>query len=36
MPSKLVKFSKYKHKKSKWVTFEIIKSIEYRDNLYKI
>ncbi len=35
MPSKLIKFSKYKHKRSKWVTFGIIKSIQYRDNLYK-
>ena len=35
IPCKLVKFSKYKHKKSKWVTFGIIKSIQYRDNLYK-
>ncbi len=30
-----MKFNKYKHKKSKWVTFGIIKSIQYRDNLYK-
>jgi hypothetical protein len=35
MPSKLIKFTKYKHKKSKWVTFGIIKSIKFRDNLYK-
>ncbi len=35
MPSKVVKFSKYKHKRFKWVTFGIIKSIAYRDNLYK-
>ena len=35
MPSKLDKFSKYKHKKSKWITNGIIKSIRYRDDLYK-
>ncbi len=35
MPSKLVKYRKYKHKKSKWITQGIIKSIHYRDNLYK-
>ena len=35
MPTKLVKYNKYKHKKSKWVTFGIINSIQYRDNLYK-
>ncbi len=35
MPTKLVKYNKYKHQKSKWVTFGIIKSIQYRDNLYK-
>ncbi len=34
MPTKLVKYNKYKHKKSKCVTFGIIKSIQYRDNLY--
>ena len=35
LPSKLVKFDKHKHKKSKWITYGIIKSIQYRDNLYK-
>ncbi len=35
MPSKFVKYDKYKHKKSKWITSGIIKSIKYRDNLYK-
>ncbi len=35
MPTKLIKYDKYKHKKSKWVTFGIIKSIQFRDNLYK-
>ncbi len=35
MPSKLIKCNKYKHKKSKWVTFGILKSIQFRDNLYK-
>ncbi len=35
MPCKLVKFDKYKHKKNKWIISRIIKSIQYRDNLYK-
>ena len=34
--SKTVKFNKYKHKKSKWITHGVIKSIKYRDKLYKI
>ena len=33
-PCKLVKFNKYKHKKSKWITNAIIKSIKYKDRLY--
>ncbi len=36
VPSKLVKFDKYKHKKTKWITSGIIKSIQYKDNLNKI
>ncbi len=35
MPTKFVKYDKYKHKGSKWITSGIIKSIQYRDNLYK-
>ncbi len=35
MPQKIVKFNKYKHKKSKWITQGIIKSITFRDNLHK-
>ncbi len=35
MPHKIVKFNRYKHKKSKWITKGILKSIEFRDNLYK-
>ncbi len=27
MPTKLIKYNNYKHKQSKWVTFDIIKSI---------
>ena len=34
--SKTVKFNKYKHNKSKWITHGVIKSIKYRDKLYKI
>ena len=35
MPSKWVKFNKYKHKHSYWITQGLLKSIKYRDNLYK-
>ena len=34
-PEKRVKVNKYKHKLSPWITTGIIKSIEFRDNLYK-
>ena len=34
MPCKLVKFKKHKHKKSKWITQGLLKSIRYRDKLY--
>ncbi len=32
MPSKWVKFNKYKHKKSSWISQGLLKSIKYRDN----
>ena len=35
MPVKHIKFNKYKHKKTKWITYGIIKSIKTRDTLYK-
>ena len=34
-PVKTVKFSKYKHKNSKWITSGIIRSIYNRDRLYR-
>jgi len=34
LPSKKIKFNKHKHKKTKWITNGLIKSIHYRDNLY--
>ena len=34
-PSKIVKFHRHKHKKQVWITKGILKSIKYRDNLYK-
>ena len=34
-PEKRVKFNKYKHKRSNWLTSGILKSIEFRDKLYK-
>ena len=35
MPSKMVRLKKYKHKKSSWITKGLLKSIRYRDKLYK-
>ena len=35
MPFTRVKFDKHRHKKEKWITTGIIKSIKYRDKLYK-
>ena len=35
IPIKLVKFNKYKHKKSKWISEGILRSIRHRDKLYK-
>lgn len=33
-PCKYIKFNRYKHKKSKWITNAILKSISYKDKLY--
>ena len=33
--SKFVKFNKYKHKKSLWITTGILRSIKFRNQLYK-
>lgn len=33
-PTKTVKYNKHRHKKNKWITKGIIKSIAYRDRLY--
>ena len=35
LPVKTKKFNKYKHKRSPWITQGILRSIKYRDNLYK-
>ena len=35
LPNKTVKFNKHKHKNSNWITKGIIKSIKYRDTLYR-
>ena len=35
LPTKKVKFNKYKHKKTPWITFGLLKSIHTRDNLYR-
>ena len=34
LPSKRVRFNKYKHKKNNWITSALLKSIHYRDKLY--
>ena len=34
MPKKTVRFNKYKHCNSKWITSGILRSIKYKDNLY--
>jgi hypothetical protein len=34
-PTKTVKFHKHRHKKNKWITFSLIKSIKHRDKLYQ-
>ena len=36
MPHKSIKFNKYKHKKSNWITAGIIRSIKFKDKLYKL
>ena len=33
MPNKLVKFNRYKHKKSTWITHGLLTSIIYRDKM---
>ena len=35
MPNKHAKLNKYKHKKTPWITVGIIKSIKFKDKLYK-
>ena len=35
MPNKKNKYNKYKHKKTEWITDGILKSIKYKDKLYK-
>merc|ERR1711947_22612 len=34
LPSKQVRFNKYKHRKNNWITSAIMKSIHFRDKLY--
>ena len=35
MPLCKIKYNKYKHKKSLWISYVILKSIKYRDKLYR-
>ena len=35
-PNKEVRFNKYKHKKSTWITIGIMNSIKHKDKLYRI
>ena len=34
IPTKTVKFDRHKHKKSKWITRGLLRSIKFRDKLY--
>ncbi len=34
IPDKIVKFNNYNHKRSKWITQEIVNSIAFRDKLH--
>ena len=34
-PIKMVNFKRYKHKLNNWVTFGLLRSIKFRDKLYK-
>ena len=34
IPVKMVKFQKHKHKKEKWITYGIIRSIKFRDKMH--
>ena len=36
MPYKTVTFNRHKHKQSAWITKCILRSVKYRDNLYKL
>ena len=36
IPKKKVKYQKKLHKKSKWISSEILKSINTKDRLYKV
>ncbi len=35
MPEKLVKFNKYNHKMTPWITKRLLWSIKYKDELYQ-
>lgn len=35
LPERTVRFDKHKHKKTKWISMSLIKSIKFRDKLYK-
>ena len=35
MPTKFIKFSKYKHKKISWITTGILKSITFRSSMHR-
>jgi hypothetical protein len=35
LPCKIVRYNKYKHRKEKWITSGIIRSIRFRDKMYK-
>ena len=36
LPVKYIKYNRHKHRRNKWTTNGIIRSIRYRDNMYKV
>ena len=36
LPTKLTKFNKYRHKKNKWITNGILKSLKTKNKLYMV
>ena len=35
IPIQKIKIQRHKHKQAQWITFDILRSIKFRDNMYK-